>query len=75
MVPTDVGIVVTDFLDEHFTTIMDYNFTAKVEEQFDDIAGGKMVWYEMLKEFYTPFHKRVDEVVDSAERASGEREL
>lgn len=75
LVPTDVGMVVTEFLSEHFTDIMDYSFTAKVEEQFDHIAAGNMVWHDMLKEFYTPFHTRVAEVTETADRASGERVL
>lgn len=73
--PTDLGFVVTDFLIEHFAQVMDYGFTARVEEEFDDIAAGKMVWNEMLGHFYTPFHKDVEHTLENAERAKGEREL
>ncbi len=75
LVPTDVGMVVTDFLLEHFDQIMDYQFTAEVEAQFDIIASGKLVWFNMIDKFYTPFHKLVEEVTDNAERASWERIL
>ncbi len=73
--PTDIGMVVTDFLLEHFPQIMDFNFTAKVEEEFDDIAEGKTLWTKMLEEFYKPFHKNVVETSENSERASGERLL
>jgi len=61
---------VTDFLSEHFADIMDYQFTAQVEEQFDEIADGKLIRHDMLSAFYTPFHDRVEIVVEQAERAS-----
>jgi DNA topoisomerase-1 len=67
-------MLVTDFLSEHFKDIMDYNFTAKVEEEFDEIAEGKIKWAEMLRKFYGPFHKQVAATAN-AERQSGEREL
>lgn len=73
--PTDVGMVVTDFLLKNFPQIMDFHFTAKVEEEFDEIAAGKMDWTVMLKEFYTPFHKTVENVEETSERATGERIL
>ncbi len=73
--PTDVGIVVTDFLSEHFPNIMDYNFTAKAEEAFDIIAQGELEWTKMLNDFYHPFHKNVVKTAENSERASGEREL
>lgn len=73
--PTSIGMVVTDFLDEHFPDIMNYQFTAKVEEEFDDIAEGKMKRQAMIKKFYGPFHEVVEKVADGAERASGERVL
>jgi len=73
--PTDIGIVVTDFLSEHFERIMDYNFTAKVEEEFDEIAKGLIQWTEMLHKFYDPFHKNVEDTLEHSERATGEREL
>ncbi len=73
--PTDIGMVVNDFLLKEFPQIMDFNFTAKVEEEFDEIAEGKMVWTKMLKDFYTPFHKSVEHTSENSERASGERKL
>ena len=73
--PTDIGIVVNDFLEKHFPVIMDYNFTAKVEEEFDEIALGKLSWKDMLGKFYKPFHKTVEETQDTSERQSGERIL
>ncbi|HVA97555.1 MAG TPA: type I DNA topoisomerase [Bacteroidia bacterium] len=73
--PTDIGIVVNDFLVEHFKNIMDYNFTASVEEEFDEIAEGKLTWSKMLERFYKPFHKTVEDTSDNSERASGERLL
>ncbi len=75
LVPSDVWIVVTDFLKQHFESIMDYQFTASVEQEFDEIASWKRVWHEMLHEFYLPFHKQVNEVTENAERASWERIL
>ena len=75
LLPTDIGIVVTDFLSEHFERIMDYNFTAKVEEEFDEIAQGLKEWTTMIKEFYTPFHLNVEDTLENSERASGERFL
>lgn len=75
LAPTDIGIVVTDFLSEHFGRIMDYNFTAKVEEEFDEIAKGLTEWTKMLKEFYEPFHDTVEDTLENSERATGEREL
>lgn len=73
--PTDIGIVVNDFLEKYFPQIMDYNFTAHVEEEFDEVAQGKMSWKAMLKEFYVPFHKLVESTTEDSERASGERIL
>jgi DNA topoisomerase I len=73
--PTDIGMVVNDFLIQYFPNIMDFNFTARVEEEFDEIAEGKMKWTDMLEEFYTPFHKVVENTIDNSERASGERAL
>ncbi len=75
LVPTDIGMIVNDFLVEHFSSILDYNFTAKVEQDFDDIAEGKEEWKKMMKDFYGNFHKRVEEVSEHAERESGERIL
>ncbi|MFT5777946.1 MAG: DNA topoisomerase-1 [Crocinitomicaceae bacterium] len=73
--PTDIGIVVTDFLVEHFGRIMDYGFTAKVEQEFDEIANGLVQWTEMIREFYTPFHLNVEDTLENSERVTGEREL
>jgi len=73
--PTDIGIVVTDFLVEHFGQIMEYNFTAKVEQEFDEIAKGLKEWTQMIESFYTPFHERVEDTLENSERASGEREI
>ncbi|MEI8137283.1 MAG: type I DNA topoisomerase, partial [Bacteroidota bacterium] len=73
--PTDIGMVVNDFLLQYFPTILDFNFTAKVEEEFDEIAEGHLDWQKMLKGFYTPFHKTVETTSENSERASGERSL
>ena len=73
--PTDLGTVVTDFLIQHFTQVLDYGFTAKIESEFDHIADGQENWSEMLKDFYAPFKKDVDVTMETAERISGEREL
>ena len=75
LVPTDIGMIVTDFLVNHFEHILDYNFTAKVEEDFDDIAEGKVDWTKMMKDFYKDFHPKVEDVQENAERESGERVL
>lgn len=75
LAPTDIGIVVNDFLIEHFGDILEYNFTAGVEKQFDVIAQGQKNWQEMIKEFYGPFKNQVDDTLENAERASGERIL
>jgi DNA topoisomerase-1 len=73
--PTDLGLVVTDFLNQYFEKVMDYSFTANIEEEFDKIAEGKEVWSNMVEEFYHPFHKNVEHTLENAERAKGEREL
>jgi len=73
--PTDLGLVVTDFLNEHFTEVMDYGFTANIENEFDEIAAGKKSWNSMIGTFYEPFHKTVEDTLANAERAKGEREL
>ncbi|MCK0190992.1 type I DNA topoisomerase [Arenibacter sp. F20364] len=75
MVPTDIGMIVTDFLVGHFETILDYHFTAKVEEDFDEIASGDEDWQKVLKNFYGDFHPKVLDVEENADRASGERVL
>jgi DNA topoisomerase-1 len=73
--PTDIGEVVNDFLVEHFKGIVDFNFTAKVEKQFDEIAQGLQEWTKMLHSFYTPFHSEVEDTLENADRANGERLL
>jgi len=73
--PTDLGLVVTDFLNQHFDKVMDYSFTAKIEKEFDEIADGKIVWNKMVADFYTPFHTGVEHTLENAERAVGERLL
>ena len=75
LVPTDIGMIVNDFLVAHFSAVLDFNFTAKVEQDFDDIADGKEDWRQMLKEFYGKFHPTVEHVKENAERESGERIL
>lgn len=73
--PTDIGTLVNNFLVQYFTNILDYNFTASVEKEFDEIAQGDRLWNEMLKEFYNPFHKQVEETIQNSERQTGERLL
>ena len=73
--PTDLGLVVTDFLNQHFENVMDYSFTANIEKEFDDIAEGRIVWNKMVADFYGPFHNGVEHTLETAERAVGERML
>jgi DNA topoisomerase-1 len=73
--PTDIGMVVTDFLMRYFDLIMDYNFTALVEKEFDEIADGELVWNEMIRSFYDPFHSKVESALTDAERTNGVRIL
>ncbi|KOP39686.1 type I DNA topoisomerase [Flavobacterium sp. WLB] len=75
LVPTDIGTIVTDFLVKNFGNILDYNFTAKVEQDFDEIAEGNIDWAIMMQDFYNKFHPNVKEVEANAERESGERIL
>ena len=75
LVPTDIGTIVNDFLVKNFSAILDYNFTAKVEQDFDEIAEGNLDWAKMMQEFYNKFHPNVIKVQDTAERESGERIL
>ena len=75
LVPTDIGMIVNDFLVNNFENILDYNFTAKVEEDFDLIAAGEEDWKKMMKDFYKDFHPHVEEVQEHAERETGERIL
>ena len=73
--PTDLGMVVTDFLKQHFKNVMDYGFTAGIEGEFDEIAGGKVKWSNMIDDFYKPFHNTIEITLETAERAKGERDL
>jgi DNA topoisomerase-1 len=73
--PTDLGLIVTDFLSQHFKNVMDYSFTANIEKEFDEIADGKIIWNKMVEDFYTPFHIGVAHTLETAERAVGERVL
>ncbi|QEE48204.1 type I DNA topoisomerase [Flavobacterium alkalisoli] len=75
LVPTDIGMIVNDFLVSHFETILDYNFTAKVEQDFDEIASGNEDWTKMMNDFYSHFHPTVKDVEKNADRESGERIL
>ena len=75
LVPTDIGTIVTDFLVKNFGNILDYNFTAKVEQDFDEIAEGNIDWTKMMQEFYDKFHPNVKDVEANADRESGERIL
>ena len=75
LVPTDIGTIVTDFLVKNFGNILDYNFTAKVEQDFDEIAEGNINWTKMMQEFYDKFHPNVKDVEANADRESGERIL
>lgn len=73
--PTDIGLVVNDFLCKYFEPIVDYNFTASVEKQFDEIAEGNLVWNQMIDGFYRPFHKQIEDALVNSERTRGERSL
>lgn len=73
--PNDIGMIVNDFLVDHFKDIINYNFTAKVEKEFDEIALGKLDWTEMIDEFYHSFHKKVEETLKLSEKKTGERIL
>ncbi len=75
LVPTDIGNIVNDFLVANFSNILDFGFTARVENSFDDISEGDENWIEMIKGFYTKFHDNVEDVKENAERESGERIL
>lgn len=73
--PTDIGMVVNDFLVKYFGEILDYNFTAQVESQFDEIAEGQLQWQNMIKNFYDSFHPTVEKTIEESERGDGERLL
>jgi DNA topoisomerase I len=73
--PTDLGLVVTDFLNQYFKDVMDYGFTARIEGEFDEVANGNMEWNVMIDDFYNPFKKDIENTIENAERIKGEREL
>ncbi len=73
--PTDIGMIVNDFLEQNFQNIMNFNFTASVEEEFDEIAEGDKDWPSMIERFYTPFHTKVDTATQTSERSKGEKIL
>jgi len=73
--PTDIGIIVNDFLEQNFQNIMDFNFTASVEKEFDEIAEGELDWPSMIERFYQPFHQRVDTATQTSEKSKGEKVL
>jgi len=73
--PTDIGTIVNNFLVQYFDNILDYNFTASVEKEFDEIAEGNKAWNEMIKEFYGPFHDRIQDTLEKSKKQSGERLL
>jgi DNA topoisomerase-1 len=75
LIPTDMGLLVTDFLNDNFAKVMDYNFTADIEKQFDIIAEGDLVWNKMIEAFYIPFHQTVEETLDTAGKVKGRRDL
>ena len=73
--PTDIGAIVNDFLEQNFQNIMNFNFTASVEKEFDEIAVGKLNWPSMIERFYNPFHTKVDAATQTAEKSKGEKIL
>ena len=75
LLPQDIGIIVSDYLTDNFTDIMDYDFTAKVEKEFDSVAEGDLVWNEVIAEFYAPFHQKVESTLNDGQYSHVEREL
>ena len=75
LLPQEIGMIVTDYLEKNFTDIMGYDFTANVEKEFDQIASGNLVWNEVIGEFYSPFHKKVDEVLHDGNYSHVSKEL
>jgi len=73
--PSDLDSSLLIFLIQYFDDIMDYGFTARIEEEFDEVAEGKLKWNTMIDDFYSPFKKDVDKTIETAERIKGEREL
>ena len=75
LLPQEIGLIVTDYLEKNFTDIMDYDFTANVEKDFDQIAGGEQEWNKVISDFYSPFHKKVEEVLHDGNYSRVSREL
>lgn len=75
LIPTDLGIVVNSFLVQYFKDILEYNFTASVEKDFDEIAQGKKIWNNMISEFYKPFHDKIEDTLEKSKRFRGEKNL
>ncbi|MCD8313302.1 MAG: type I DNA topoisomerase [Bacteroidales bacterium] len=75
LLPQDIGMIVTDYLTSNFEKVMDYGFTAEVEKEFDDVAEGNTVWTDVISDFYTPFHKKVESTLQSREYSKVEREV
>ena len=75
LLPQEIGMIVTDYLEKNFTDIMDYDFTANVEQDFDKIAGGRQEWNKVISEFYSPFHKKVEEVLHDGNYSRVTREI
>ena len=75
LLPQEIGMIVTDYLEKYFTDIMDYDFTANVEKDFDQIASGDLVWNDVIGEFYSPFHKKVDEVLREGDYSHVSKDL
>ena len=75
LLPQEIGMIVTDYLEKNFTDIMGYDFTANVEKEFDQIADGNLVWNDVIGAFYTPFHKKVDEVLHDGNYSHVSKEL
>lgn len=75
LLPQEIGMIVTDYLEKYFTDIVDYDFTANVEKDFDQIAGGNLVWNEVIAGFYSPFHKKVEEVINDGNYSHVSKDL
>ena len=75
LLPQEIGMIVTDYLEKYFTDIVDYDFTANVEKDFDQIAGGNLVWNEVIAGFYSPFHKKVEEVLNDGNYSHVSKDL
>lgn len=75
LLPQEIGMIVTDYLEKYFTDIVDYDFTANIEKDFDQIAGGNLVWNEVIAGFYSPFHKKVEEVLNDGNYSHVSKDL